>query len=710
MPADVITFKQSGKHDAARLATADLARSGLSVEQAGGAGMYAVDNAREVSGDLKRLPALVIPYLDPMTGESMSYRLGGGEEAAFIRLRYLKDPPRGFDNVKPQRYAQPANSPVFAYFAHGVGVEWPAVLADKDEPLLLCEGEKKALRACVEGLACIALGGVYNFTRDGALLPELAAIEWKGRGVYICYDSDAATNRDVRLAERRLCAELTRRGADVHIARLPAADDGSKVGLDDFLVAHGREALIELLENALPVDPSAALIVDGTDVEIAEAVLRDLEDAHDSPVVYCEGEFYAYEGTRWRALPAHEVSKAVYTYDRTPCGKQGRVKLSDARTKSIIAVMSNLVTENDFFASAPVGVNCESGFIRFDGDGAPAIEPHDRAHRQRHCLSASWRPGADWQNGSLLMTFLRGCFGEDVDCADRACLVAEICGVAALGIATRLSQPKAIVAFGQSAANGKSELLDMVSRLLPDDAVCSVPPTKFGDERMMVKLVGRKLNTCSELGTAHAIAADVFKSAITGDMVTGRELYRPAVFFQPSALHLFATNALPSFHGGFDRGVQRRLLVLQFNRSIPPEERVANIGSRIAAEEGDALLAFAIDGARRVLRNGGFTEPASSRGALSEWIFSADPVLAWSANRTEYAAGERLATKAAYADFELWAEESGFKKQFLPAANNFVQRLLAQDGRLSNTRTKSERFIVGMRLKRAAGLRRAAGE
>lgn len=704
MSADVIKLKQARQQDETRLAIKDLERSGLSHYAAAAAGMYPVANARRLWAGFKPLPALVIQYFDPRTGEPMTY--GDGEP--FVRVRYLKEPPRGFFDAKPQRYAQPSGSPVFAYFAHGAGIDWSAVLAGVEEPLLICEGEKKALTTCLQGFACIALGGVYNFSRDGALLPELQTIEWKGRRAYICFDSDAATNRDVRLAERRLCAALTRLGAVVHIVRLPPADDGAKVGLDDLLVAKGRDTLAELLEAAQPADAASSLIVEGTDVEIAEAVLRDLEDAHDSPVTFCEGSFYAYDGARWRPLPEHDLHKAVYAYDRAPCGKQRRIKLSDARTKSVIAVMANLVTDPDFFSDAPVGINCKSGFIRFDDDGEPSLEPHSRNHRQRHCLDASWRPGADWGDAPLLGRFLKGCFGEEPDFADRVCLVAEICGVAALGIATRLSQPKAVVAFGQSAANGKSELLDMVARLLPNEAVCSVAPTKFGDERMVVKLVGCKLNTCSELGTAHAIAADVFKSAITGDMLAGRDVYRPAVFFKPAALHLFATNTLPSFHGGFDRGVQRRLLVLQFDRSIPPGERVANIGSRIAAEEGDALLAFAVDGARNVLRQGAFTEPKSSQGALNEWIYSADPVLAWFANRAEYAAGGRLPVKEAYSDFQLWCDENGFSKRFLPAVNNFVQRILTQDPRLSKKRSSSERFIVGLHLKRAATLKRAS--
>ena len=673
----------------------DLARSGLGETEASCAGMFAVDDASALCRGFKRLPALVIPYADPQTGAPFTY----GDGKPFLRIRYLKEPPaRGFVAAKPVRYAQPPDSPVFAYFPVVDAFQWSDVLDDVDTSLVIVEGEKKALSGCLAELPTIGLGGVYNFLRDGELLPELQAIEWRSRDVYICFDSDAATNRDIQLAERRLCAELTRRDAKVFIARLPAADDGSKQGLDDYLKAFGADALFDLLTNSDRVEASRALVVEGTDVEIAEAVLRNLEDQYASRVVACEGEFWVYEGARWRPLPEHEVSKAVYRFDRLKCGKKGVIKISEGRTNSVKAIAYNVATDLGFFDDAPVGVNCRSGFIQFDDAGVPWLEPHNRDHRQRHILPGAWKPGAEWQGGGLLGRFLLGCFGDDDDLNDKVSLVSEICGVAALGAATRLTSPKAIVAFGPSASNGKSELLAMVSGLLPADAVCSVPPTKFSDERMLVKLAGRKLNACAELGTAQAIAADTFKSVVTGDQIMAKEVYKSSVFFRPCSLQLFATNSLPSFHGGFDRGVQRRLLVLSFNRTIPESEQTAEIGARISSDEADNLLAFAVEGASRALKSGHFTEPASSKESLSDWIFGADPVLAWMAGRTEYAAGERLTTKAAFSDFEFWCEENGFRKDRLPAANNFVQRILAQDGRLTKGRNRSERYLVGLRL------------
>ena len=131
-----------------------------------------------------------------------------GQEIQFGRVRYLEEPPQGFlGPTKPLRYQQPSRSPVFAYFPPG---DWGAILKDASKPLIIVEGEFKALVAWLHGFPTIGLGGVFNFMRDGAFLSELDAIEWKKRIVYIIFDSDAASNvkrQPGRAAPRRAAIE-----------------------------------------------------------------------------------------------------------------------------------------------------------------------------------------------------------------------------------------------------------------------------------------------------------------------------------------------------------------------------------------------------------------------------------------------------------------------------------------------------------------------
>lgn len=180
----------------------------------------------------------------------------------------------------------------------------------------------------------------------------------------------------------------------------------------------------------------------------------------------------------------------------------------------------------------------------------------------------------DPPEGSLLHKLLYGSFQGDPDIDDKIRLVGELAGAAMAGCMRRLRQKKSFILKGQSADNGKSQILDLLRSMLPEAAVGAVPPNKFSDERQIIHLRGKLLNARDELTSAQVIASDIYKSVITGEPVSGRDVYRAAIAFRSNALHVFATNVLPSYSGGFDKGVRRRQGMLVFNRVIPVEQQI----------------------------------------------------------------------------------------------------------------------------------------
>ena len=88
---------------------------------------------------------------------------------------------------------------------------------------------------------------------DGKSVPveDLDHIAWQGRTVYVVFDSDLATNPNVRDAEHALAKELSRRGGRPAAIRLPGGPTGEKVGLDDYLCTHSVEALCAIEPTAI---------------------------------------------------------------------------------------------------------------------------------------------------------------------------------------------------------------------------------------------------------------------------------------------------------------------------------------------------------------------------------------------------------------------------------------------------------------------------
>lgn len=148
-----------------QLALDKLKSSGISPAIACAAGLFSVDNAkRELDPEFLAHPALVIPYFDLRGGAVMFIR--GGTPTQFVRVRYL-DHRAGADGAHP-KYMSFRASGVRAYFPKGTAVDWPNVAADASRPIVITEGELKALKACSLGVPTIGLGGVDSFTAKEA--------------------------------------------------------------------------------------------------------------------------------------------------------------------------------------------------------------------------------------------------------------------------------------------------------------------------------------------------------------------------------------------------------------------------------------------------------------------------------------------------------------------------------------------------------------
>jgi phage/plasmid-associated DNA primase len=363
-----------------------------------------------------------------------------------------------------------------------------------------------------------------------------------------------------------------------------------------------------------------------------------------------------------------EINRTVQAWDGKTFGKTDElhsINLSFAKIKSIINCLAIEMQHDGFFDAPVAGINCLSGFIKFDPKTfKPRLVRHSAEHRQRQTVAAKWEP-ADFRKllpaKSLANKLLTGCFKDDEDAAEKIGLLGEIAGAIVLGYGTRHKAPKAMVFLGRTAENGKSQVLDMYRGLVPATSTVSVAPSKFGDTNEVVRLVGKTLNASDELGNYKAIQSDVFKAVITGEPISGRSVYRQPVEFRAQAQHIFACNQLPAFQGGMGRDVTRRLMPITFNRTIPLPERVLWIGSRVAEEELDHVLAWAVEGAARLLKRGCFPELESATETLRDWIGSADYVRGWIEDRVEEVPEARTSSLKAWEDFKAWAKKEDIK-------------------------------------------------
>lgn len=227
-----------------------LMASGLTYSDARKAGIVFVPADKAVG---------IHPKLNAPSAGFKYFTTEGKKIRGMMRGRWLTKPVGEFGQpIDAPKYLQTPNTPNHAYFPQGFkSVDWKAIEQDPTRYVVITEGEKKACCACKHGYPTIGLPGVWNWkaTKRGvSFLPELEAFAWEQRPVFIAFDSDALTKPQVAYAITDLTKELTRRGAKVKVATIPASGpDADKVGLDDFIVAQGAEAFQKVLDEA-PTD------------------------------------------------------------------------------------------------------------------------------------------------------------------------------------------------------------------------------------------------------------------------------------------------------------------------------------------------------------------------------------------------------------------------------------------------------------------------
>lgn len=442
--------------------------------------------------------------------------------------------------------------------------------------------------------------------------------------------------------------------------------------------------------DAISLIPREADLENGSEVEMATKLAVNINMACGASV-YADGAFWAWGPTAWQKIKERSLRLAVHKFDRVTVQGKSPIKIGKRTIDGILSETGTIMSDPGFFNSPCVALNAMDVVIEIAKGGQITTRPHDPDDRFRFTIPAVYGAGRnDLPKTSMLYRLVHGAFDGDDDAAEKIDLVGEILGAAAFGIATKLKQPKAFVFLGETASNGKSTIAGLLECLLPDDAVSHIPLSAFEDERRIVNLAGKAANVVDEL-SASGIAGEAFKAAVTGNAIEGRDLYRSAMTFMPKAIIVATTNTLPRFNGGLDRGLQRRMVVLRFNRPIPDSEIVEDIAERIKHDELDLLLGFAIAGAQRLFKNLAYTIPHSATLALSDWL-KLDPVNEWFDENIDECDGEPLGgwmrTTDLFKEFKTWAVDQGHNERYLPAVNVFSQRLGLLPGVVLKRRAK----------------------
>ncbi|TWT35601.1 hypothetical protein KOR34_04940 [Posidoniimonas corsicana] len=684
---------------------AELKASGISEDQALEAGVYSEHDQRELARlanrkrwGVKLGAALVFEYRD----------LGGN--TVLHRLKPERPAKQGGRELK---YIQPSGERSQSYFPPGVAKKAlePGVM------LAITEGEKKALSATIHGLPCVGLSGVWNFKpggKVGELLPELELIDWRGRPVYIAFDSDVLDKEQVRLAEQVLAATLQDRGAEVKVCRIPAADDGSKQGLDDIIVARGRCVLDELLNAAAVPEPvdSALLMAPAKEVDGAReaAEIVDAEQIDGvCKLIFWSGQWWHWAGGRYVVrrddeIRAEVVNRLSGRYAGVRTSHVGDV-LEHLKAKTVLSSQVDAPTWLKPTRGDPDPSQCipaRNGIIDlaklYGPDGTPRaeaiIEPTPRLLSVAAC---DYRFDPDAPEPAAWLAFLDSIWGDDPESVSA---LQEMFGYL---LTADTSQQTIFLLVGPT-RSGKGTIGRVIHQLVGKANTCGPTLAGLASSFGLASLIGKSVAVVSDARVSKRADSSVILERLLS--ISGEDTLSVPVKFKedvntklPTRL-VILSNELPQFADA-SSSIAGRFLVLKMSQSfLGKEDR--SLDRRLAAEMPGILL-WACEGWRRLNERGGFMQPESGQEAIEGLRDLASPIGAFLRDRCEIVPGGLVAADDLFAEWTGWLYDQGYSQptdrasfgRDLAAAAPTVRRVQRR-----SEGGKRERYYQGAKLRR----------
>jgi putative DNA primase/helicase len=211
-------------------------------------------------------------------------------------------------------------------------------------------------------------------------------------------------------------------------------------------------------------------------------------------------------------------------------------------------------------------------------------------------------------------------------------------------------------------ANGKSTFLNVLQELFGDYACTTGTETfmKKTSEQSndLARLKGMRLVTTTEIEQGKAISESLIKQITGGDMITARFLYGEFFSFAPTFKIFMATNHKPKIRGA-DNGIWRRIKMIPFTVTIPPQQRDGDLGKKLLAENS-GILNWLIQGFKMWKKEGLKDEPDAIKNANEEYRFDMDSVGTFIADCLEIDATLkwRLHTKLLYETYLKWCAKN----------------------------------------------------
>lgn len=226
-------------------------------------------------------------------------------------------------------------------------------------------------------------------------------------------------------------------------------------------------------------------------------------------------------------------------------------------------------------------------------------------------------------------------------------------------------------------ANGKSVFANVISTILGDYAATASMDTFVetrGDRHPtdLAGLRGARFVTAIETEQGRRLNESKVKAITGGDKISARFMHKDFFEYTPQFKPVIVGNHKPAIRN-IDEAMRRRLHMIPFTVTIPPERRDPRLTEKVLAER-DGILAWAVAGCLAWQRSG-LQPPACVQAATAEYFEAEDALGRWLDERCVRAANAKSLTAELFTDWKQWAEAAG---EFIGTQRRFSDLLITR--------------------------------
>lgn len=382
------------------------------------------------------------------------------------------------------------------------------------------------------------------------------------------------------------------------------------------------------------------------------------------------GQWLHYDGRLWRrddtlatvdlvrAVCQRAAGSAVRPSDHVRLGGAGTV----AGVERLARADRRHAATTDLWDADPWLLNTPGGMVDLrTGD----LQPHrPDAYVTK---SAAVGPGGGCPNW---LRFLRRATGGDEALMSFLQRVAGYC-------LTGSTRDHALFFLYGTGSNGKSIFINALAEILGTYSAVAAMETfmaPFGDRHPtdLAGLRGARLVVAQETDQGRRWNEARIKTVTGGDRIAARFMRGDFFEYVPEFKLVISGNHKPVLRN-VDAAVRRRLHIVPFAVTVPPDERDPALPEKLKLE-WPGILAWAVQGCidwQRV----GLSPPAAVVDATGDYLEAQDAFGAWLIDRVERRAGSFESSAALFGNWRIWAETA---QEFVGAEKAFAERLQAR--------------------------------